>query len=62
MFRKKRRWGWATLKALFLAQILYRCARFFLKAAVKQSRDADVDPTKRSKAGLKKAKCKPKKL
>jgi len=62
MFRKKRRWGWATLKALFLAQILYRCARFFMKAAIKQSRDSNIDSPKGSKAGLKKAKCKPKKF
>jgi hypothetical protein len=49
MFRKKRRWGWATLKALILARILYRCARFFLKAAVKQSHDADTGTKKRLK-------------
>ncbi len=60
MFRKKRRWGWATLKALFLAQILYRCARFFMKAAIKQSRDYNIDSSKRSKSDIKKAKYKSK--
>jgi hypothetical protein len=62
MFGKKRRWGWATLKALFWAQIFYRCARFFLKAVLKQSRDTDMNSTKRFKAGSKKTKRKLKKL
>ncbi len=55
MFRKKRRWGWATLKALFLAQILYQCARFFLKAVIKQSRDANIDHLKKAKRRQKKS-------
>jgi hypothetical protein len=60
MFSKKKRWGWATLKALILAQILYRCARFFMNAAIKQSRDANLKSPKMTKASLKKAKCKSK--
>lgn len=51
MFGKKKRWGWATVKALILAQILYRCARFFLKAAEKQSRESQRAFTKNKKAG-----------
>ncbi len=51
MFGKKKRWGWATVKALILAQILYRCARFFLKAAEKQSRDSQNASKKNKKAG-----------
>lgn len=49
MFRKRKKWAWSTIKALFMAQLLYRCARFFLNAAEKQSSKCPPEKIKKEK-------------
>jgi len=46
MFKKKRQWGFQTLKALFIAGIMYRFARFFMNMAVKQYKEKKTDYNK----------------